>query len=220
MEEYSNRIALVEMIKQFLVIIVSLGLASAFMILGNLTRRIDQWDLIILFIYSLICTRFLLGNWLYLSNLSEIYKNPKTSSLRPHIRCDAAGLFITGIVLGLQGNYAGVDEKFDPFFLTFMIILLVNVIAWFASFFENRKWLSADTKYYMKYYIKFSIINDGFFFLFFIFIIFLSRVNPDPKFYLYLGGALLNSIFSLRITIRGYFKLTHPRPEPVLSAKP
>src|SRR6516164_6840152 len=146
LEIQSNRLALADMVKQFLLIVVSLGLTNAFSILANppgtddtagkvIVRIVQQcpaaaplsshcmtisWaNGLICLIYILVCTRFLLSHWLF---MSDVYTRRASTAPRRHLRFEAMGVFLTGILLGVQSSYAAENTLYD-FVVLFTAIL-------------------------------------------------------------------------------------------------
>ena len=210
METGPNRVALAEMIRQFLLIIVALGLTKAFEILAD---RLDWKTAGVFLVYVLICTRFLLGNWLYISKLGVLYETPAGTETRPHIRFEATAVFLTGMVLGWQSNYTEANKLF-LFFVLFVVTLLVNATVWpmFLHVYAqpNNNFLSSRE----RSDIEDSILNDVvFFFLSGIFIVILWVYNFDQTSPLYATAymllgifATINSVRSFIITVRTYLR--------------
>ena len=155
-ENQRNRGIIADAIKQFVLIVISLGFSNAFTILSrplmgadglshlfthqgcaacSLIKR-ESW--LIFAIYTLIGARFLLTNWLY---ISTTYRDDNPKQLR--IIPDAVGIFLTSIFIGIQSSYASADFMTD-FFEIFCVILAVDVVSSFASIGMNRRQLIGD----------------------------------------------------------------------------
>jgi len=253
------------MIKQFLLIIVSLGLTAAFGILsrplssdgtasqsiahlvqrcaapaGNasgetaaaakcLTVGADAWAVFLL--YILICTRFLLSNWLY---LSSIYADPETirqrarnssgttsaipaaspgappseappEKPRPHIRWDAIGVVCTGLILGIQSAYAAPSTLYD-FFVLFAAILFFDLVTSALSLRANAGALKGRAKRDTRYWN----VNNVLFLAAALAFLYSTDPSAPPNVrsgtYIALSAcAFLNCVGSLAITLHSYF---------------
>jgi hypothetical protein len=228
LEIQSTRLALADMIKQFLLIVISLGLTNAFAILasppgaddavGKVIVRIFQQctpsssnsshcanislgNLFICVIYIMICTRFLLSHWLFLSN---VYARQASTGPRRHIRIEAFGVFLTGILLGMQSSYAAVNTLYD-FVALFAIILLIDSFVSFLSVVTFPTSLSLNDKLETVYW---TVNNVFFCFLCGLVLWYIGRSRePDLKSFFYwllIALVLANCAISLCITLYNY----------------
>ena len=118
-------------------IIISLGLPIAYATLtkpddvanGNGRHFVDlsPATLMIFAIYVLIGPRFLLTSWLY---LSTTYREDNPRNLR--ILPDAIGIFLTGVIIGVQSCYAS-EKSMPDFFQIFCLVLLIDVVSSLGS---------------------------------------------------------------------------------------
>jgi hypothetical protein len=185
LQTQDNRRQIPEMIKQFLVIIVSLALANAFHILthrpdtdkDNIVRIFQHYsapypapvdsnqsifdggNLIVCIIYVLICARFLFHHWLYMSTVYADLNRP-----RQRIRFEAIGVVLTGIFLGVQSYYTAARTFYD-FISLFTIILGIDFLISVPSLLEDRAVLFQNQKRGVLYWI----LNNIAFGLFFVF---------------------------------------------------
>ncbi len=112
---------------QFVVIIISLGLANAFTLFA--TQETFEPAYVLSFgIYLLVGLRFLAANLLYLAyQYGREVQHPK------RIYPDAIGMVVTGIVIGLQGSYVTSAHAAAPhasfrFYVCLLIILAADAV--------------------------------------------------------------------------------------------
>jgi hypothetical protein len=119
--------AVTDILQQFVVIIISLGLANAFMVFAPQDEF--KWPHVLSFgIYILVSLRFLAANLLYLS-----YQYGKPDRRPKRIHADAFGMVVTGIVIGLAGSYVTSTHEPAPnaslrFYFCLLIILLADAV--------------------------------------------------------------------------------------------
>jgi hypothetical protein len=144
-ENLRNQSIIADALKQMVLVIISLGFSNAFLVLVKPDDKVlhlfnaacgaepkgcplVQWDnLLIFLLYILVGTRFLLTNWLY---LSTTYRDNNRNKL--HISPDAIGIFLTGVLIGMQSSYASPGWMPD-FFLVFSLVLLADTVASIVS---------------------------------------------------------------------------------------
>lgn len=114
-------------LQQFVVIIISLGLANAFTLFAT-QETFELAHVLSFAIYLLVGLRFLAANLLYLAyQYGREVQHPK------RIYADAFGMVITGVVIGLQGSYVTSIHDSAPnasarFYFCLLIILLVDAV--------------------------------------------------------------------------------------------
>jgi hypothetical protein len=215
-ENRRNRGIIADAVKQMVLVIISLGFSNAFMILAKPAEKnlhlfsaacraetescpVVQYDSRLIFaIYVLIGTRFLLTSWVY---LSTTYRddNPKTLRILP----DAIGIFLTGILIGVQSSYASADWMPD-FFLLFLLVLLVDVISSVASIIMNLQAVKDEGLSQELWWI-----GNNFVFGIATFAVLIVHLPYDPTRWpagLLMSIAFLNCAISLGVTWRGYFR--------------
>ena len=136
-ENRRNRSIIADAIKQMVLIVISLGLPNAYTFLAkpdDVARgsglhffELSLNSRLIFAIYVLIGTRFLLTSWLYLSTMYRD-DNPKKLRILP----DAMGIFLVGIMVGVQSCYASQNSMSD-FFQIFCLVLWIDVAFSLAS---------------------------------------------------------------------------------------
>lgn len=217
-----NRAAIADAIKQMVLIIISLGFANAFAILatpGDTAVKgphlLDKmcamaaggctgfaWDSLLIFtVYVLVGARFLLTNWLY---LSAAYPDDNAKDMK--ILPDALGIFLTGLVIGVQSSYASATspKTIADFFLLFCLVLGIDVVFSIGSIRLNRAVLKdgdlAQECLWAGNNVVFGIAS---------FTLVLSMFPFDASSgttWLLTLLALLNCMVSLAITYHGYFR--------------
>jgi hypothetical protein len=236
MSTSQNRQALADMTKQFLLITVSLSLTSAFVVFTPAkgtagedltilyllhTVTIKQYfDYIMFFAYILICVKYLLVHWLYLSKLypagslsggenassSVSIEDASQTHKRRHMLWEVFVVLFTGIVLGVQGFYVG-KILLPLFSLLFSFILLFDVIGSLLSLHRDR---GVPKPVAEKIDILYSTTNDAFFCLVCFAVLIWgdlgNRSKPsDLSRVLLFLSVFANCVLSLLITAQSYF---------------
>jgi hypothetical protein len=206
LQPQDKRQQFLEMIKQFLLIIVSLGLANSFQLLThrpgtepdkiirifqsysarlledvNSDQSIFGGNFIVCLIYVIICARFIFHHWLY---LTIGYSHPDSTAKvgdhepRQYLRYEALGVVLTGVFLGVQSYYAAVSTFYD-FVALFTIIVLLDLGMSVASRWEDRKFLRQNQNQRRRDGVRHWIWNNTVFLL--LFVLSLLYIGPSTK---------------------------------------
>jgi hypothetical protein len=206
----ANQSTIADAVKQFVLIIISLGFSSAF---GILTKAVadklphiyshvcfvydptcqgfNLANLLVFAIYVLVGTRFLLTNWLY---LTATYQNDNNKELV--MWPDAVGTSLTGILIAIQSSYAAWVTVSD-FFWWFLAILGIDVF--FSVISLAVHWRTPGSKDWRREGL--SMANNVIFGLLSLRVLVSSR---DSGWLIFI--AFLNSMVSFAISYRGYFR--------------
>ncbi|HXZ00628.1 MAG TPA: hypothetical protein VEI03_11545 [Stellaceae bacterium] len=223
-ESNRNRSIVADALKQMVLVIISLGFANAVQILAEPGKTAEngphvvEWiclpankschgfaldDLLIFAIYVLVGARFLLTNWLYLSTTYR-EDSPKDLKILP----DAIGIFLTGVVIGVQSSYvtAKSGSPIADFFLLFCLILSVDGVFSVISLAVNCSVLDYDDRAQEWRWLR----NNVFFGILSLALVF-WRPPLEPsswRVYALIFLAFLNCLMSFHATYRGYFEPT------------
>lgn len=232
MQTQEKRQQFPEMIKQFLLIIVSLGLANSFQLLThrpgtepdkiirifqpysarlpepvNSDQSIFGGNFIVCLIYVIICARFIFHHWLYLTTVYAHLDSTAEVGLhkpRQHLRYEALGVVLTGVFLGVQSYYAVVRTFYD-FVALFTIIVGVDFGMSVLSLWEDRKSLRHNQR--RRRGVWYWIWNNTVFLLLFVFCLLYigSSTKVDLKsWWLVILFVVLNCGISCYITSHYY----------------
>jgi hypothetical protein len=195
-------------IEQMVLVVISRGFSNAFVILvkphdevlhlfnaacGAEPKGCPQVQLCNLAIFLLYI--LLLTNWLYLS-ITYRDNNPKKLWILP----DAIGIFLTGLLIGVQSSYASADLKPD-FYFVFSLVLLVDAAASIFSIRMNWEAVRGEGLCQELLWVGNNLVFGAW-----ILVLVVSKDNstgwPDAQL---MAFAYLNSAISLLITW-GYFR--------------
>jgi hypothetical protein len=207
-ENRLNRNTIADAIRQMVLIIVSLGLPFAYTHLAKPDKvaegngphlfQLSHTSLVIFLIYVLIGARFLLTSWLY---LCTTYREDNPRKLR--ILPDAIGIFVTGVLIGVQSCYASEKSMID-FFMLFCIALLFDVLCSTASLVTNWQAIKGEGLYQEMCWIA----NNLLFGMLTLFA--LPKSSPfnlaDSTAQFLIVFAILNCLVSFVIAWFGYFR--------------
>jgi hypothetical protein len=239
-ENCRNRGFIADAIRQMVLLVISLGFTNAF---GILLAKPDNdpeaaiphlfcracvaafreacgapagsctavtWPSFLIFsIYILFGTRFLLTSWLYLSTTYRDEDNPRRLRILP----DAIGIFLTGVVIGLQSYYASVAFMSD-FFLMVCLVLFVDVVSSAASIAVNRKAVEREGLRRELLWVANNMLCGVAMFILVLKYLHYGQLNWSVSLLVFL--AFLNSLLSFLITYFGYFRAK--RVGPITSA--
>jgi hypothetical protein len=203
-----HRSIIADAIKQMVLIMISLGLPIAYTHLAKPDKvaegdglhffHLSPTSLVIFAIYVFIGTRFLLTSWLY---LSTTYRDDNPRKLR--ILPDAIGIFLIGVLIGVQSCYAS-EKSMTDFFMLFCLVLIIDVVSSIASVGMNWQAIKGEGLYQELCWIGNNAIFGTLTFI---------AVPKSPPFYLadstahlLMAYALLNCAISFLISWFGYFR--------------
>jgi len=207
-ENRRNRSIIADAIRQMVLIIISLGLPIAYNHLakpddvaqghGLHFFQLSPASLLLFAIYVFIGTRFLLTSWLY---LSTTYRDDNPRKLR--ILPDAIGIFLTGVIIGVQSCYAS-EKSMPDFFQIFSLVLLIDVVFSLASVAMNWQAVKGEGLFQELCWIGNNVVFGA---LTFIAVSKAPSFDPtDSTAHSLMAYALLNCLISFVISWFGYFR--------------